>query len=318
MPKPFVTIAIPTYNRAKSYLGETLNSAVAQNYENIEILISDNASTDHTEDFVKMYADPRIRYIKQEKNLGQRGNSNFLLQEARGDYFLMLHDDDRIDHDFVETCMEAAEFKKGIGILMTGSRVINERGEVLRSNKNRLAGLSIEDVILNWYRCNVNIFLCCTLFGTTVLREIGGFEDMYNHYDDVAANFKCSERAGRVDIGAAKSSFRHHSEAVTMAADVLTWAEDSLTLLELAKTIGHRKRNEIEEVGLKQSASNVYMYSSLRDTKLQKLYSYWKTYKFFNYKFLPGAKYCNQVVPGSGYFLHPYNGLSKLKSHLVS
>ncbi len=64
---PLVTIGIPTFNRADSYLKYSLKSAVSQTYSNIEIIVSDNASTDNTETFVKSFNDPRIRYIQAKR-----------------------------------------------------------------------------------------------------------------------------------------------------------------------------------------------------------------------------------------------------------
>jgi glycosyltransferase involved in cell wall biosynthesis len=106
---PLVTIAIPTYNRADGYLRQTLESALNQTYPNLDILVSDNCSVDDTAKLVTSFPDPRIRYIKHQVNVGQTNNFNFCLREAKGDYFLLLPDDDLIDHDFVETCIEAAE-----------------------------------------------------------------------------------------------------------------------------------------------------------------------------------------------------------------
>src|SRR5689334_7129661 len=105
---PSVTIAIPTYNRAATYLRSCLESALRQTYANIDIVVSDNGSTDHTEALVKRYSDPRIRYFKQQTNLIPNENFNFCLRQARGDYFLLLLDDEQIDDDFIETCLRAA------------------------------------------------------------------------------------------------------------------------------------------------------------------------------------------------------------------
>ena len=74
-----VTIAIPTYNRADNYLKQALSSALVQTYRNIEIIVSDNCSTDNTESVVKNFKDSRIRYFKQKKNIGPYKNFNFLL-----------------------------------------------------------------------------------------------------------------------------------------------------------------------------------------------------------------------------------------------
>ena len=62
-PRPLVTIGIPTFNRADSYLPESLGSALGQDYPNLEVIVSDNGSSDGTEVFVKSLNDPRVRYF---------------------------------------------------------------------------------------------------------------------------------------------------------------------------------------------------------------------------------------------------------------
>lgn len=95
-----VTVAIPTFNRA-AYLKAALQSVVEQDYQNIEILISDNCSTDNTESVVKAFSDPRISYHRQEKNIGMVGNWNYCLEKAKGVFFMLLSDDDILERQAV-------------------------------------------------------------------------------------------------------------------------------------------------------------------------------------------------------------------------
>ena len=113
--RPLVTIGISTYNRAGGYLRDALQSAVHQTYPALEIVVSDNCSTDDTEAVVRSFADPRIRYIRQAVNIGANNNFNFCIRQARGVYFLLLHDDDLIDEDLVETCVDALRGDTSVG-----------------------------------------------------------------------------------------------------------------------------------------------------------------------------------------------------------
>ena len=122
-----VTIAIPTFNRASGNLACALQSAINQTYDNIEIIVSDNCSSDHTEQVIKQFADPRIQYIRHPENIGANANFNFCLSQAKGEYFLLLHDDDLIDEDFVSVCMKVEnDDVNEIGIIRTGTRWIDE------------------------------------------------------------------------------------------------------------------------------------------------------------------------------------------------
>jgi len=318
MTGPLVTIAIPTYNRAGKYLENTLERAVKQSYENIEILVSDNCSTDHTPEIVKSFSDPRIKFFRQKENLGAFGNWNFLLKEAKGDYFHMYHDDDAIDPDFIETCMKGAGFRKNLALIMTGSRVIDGNDRVLRENRNMMDGSPVEDVILNWYRGNVNVFFCSSLFGTKALKSAGGFEDKYNHYIDVAAQFKCMAAGKRVDIPDVKASFRTHEGSISSATKIKDWCEDSVHLIKLCVSIASNNKDEIKKEGYSQSATNVYMYASEIESKTKRFKIFIQIFKFFGYKHLPPMKYSNQLFPFMGYILHPYKALSLLKRNIIN
>ena len=93
----------------------------------------------------KSFADPRIRYFRHAENIGPTNNWNFCLNEARGSYFLLLHDDDLIDHDFIDVCMKAANYSTDIGIIRTGTRIIDSQGGVVHTYTNDAAGLSTEE-----------------------------------------------------------------------------------------------------------------------------------------------------------------------------
>src|SRR5919198_4963080 len=87
-----ITVAIPTYNQAR-YLADAIDSALAQSRPPDEILVVDNGSTDDTPAVASRY--PGVRYIRQT-NQGICGSSNRCIQEARGDYLVLLHSDDRL------------------------------------------------------------------------------------------------------------------------------------------------------------------------------------------------------------------------------
>src|SRR5580698_5675373 len=85
---PVVTIGMPVYNGAR-YLEEALRSILNQTYRDCELLISDNASTDATESICRRYAaeDGRVRYLRNERNLGAAANYNRVIHLASGRYF---------------------------------------------------------------------------------------------------------------------------------------------------------------------------------------------------------------------------------------
>jgi glycosyltransferase involved in cell wall biosynthesis len=98
-----VSVIIPTLNR-QALLRESLDSARRQTHQNLEIVVSDNGSTDRTADFLAEVAatDSRIRLLRQDPTLGMIPHFNLLLQQSRGDAFCLLPDDDRLLPQFVE------------------------------------------------------------------------------------------------------------------------------------------------------------------------------------------------------------------------
>jgi hypothetical protein len=102
-----VTIGIPTFNRAGS-VGRTIVSALEQDHEPLEVLVVDNCSTDGTVELVAKLAaaDPRVRLVRQPRNLGASVNFETALLEARGEFFMWLADDDWISPGYLRRCVE--------------------------------------------------------------------------------------------------------------------------------------------------------------------------------------------------------------------
>jgi glycosyltransferase involved in cell wall biosynthesis len=112
-----VSIGLPTYNRVE-LLGKAVDSVLAQTHRDVELIVSDNASTDGTEALCRERAarDDRLRYIRQPVNLGPTANFNAVLEAARGDYFMWLSDDDWLDANYVATCLGALTSRPGVTI----------------------------------------------------------------------------------------------------------------------------------------------------------------------------------------------------------
>jgi glycosyltransferase involved in cell wall biosynthesis len=100
--RPLVSICLPTYNRGPQLL-ENLETVLRQDYTPLEIVISDNASTDGTEATCRALAaaDPRVRYFRQPKNIGVHGNHNFCIEASTGDLLCFMHDHDERDLSIV-------------------------------------------------------------------------------------------------------------------------------------------------------------------------------------------------------------------------
>ena len=140
---PLVTIGIPTYKQADS-VANSIKSALAQSYQNIEVVIADDCSPDSTKDTVSSFlSDVRVRYFKNVKNLGRVGNYRKLLYEySRGDWYLNLDGDDfLIDNDYI---------KKAIDVIADNPQVVLVQGlchvEDGLGNRKEIAHVQIDSV----------------------------------------------------------------------------------------------------------------------------------------------------------------------------
>lgn len=123
VPKPRVTVGVPTYNRAAS-LPRTLDSVLGQSHGDLELLIADNASTDGTAEVCARYAerDARVRVIRQEANVGLTANFNTLFGRAAGELVMVLADDDWLEPDYIEHCVAALDADSTLVIASGGAR----------------------------------------------------------------------------------------------------------------------------------------------------------------------------------------------------
>ena len=110
--KPKLTIAIPTYNRADKLRISLIRAIECSEKYNIEILVSDNASTDNTKDVVmdiqRMY--PAVKYFRNKENLGFDGNFLNCFEKANGEYIWLLSDDDVIMPNAIESILEGCNY----------------------------------------------------------------------------------------------------------------------------------------------------------------------------------------------------------------
>lgn len=119
---PLVSILIPTYNR-EAIIAETLNSALAQTYKNIEVIIVDNASTDNTWQVIQSFAkkDDRVKAFRNESNLGPVRNWKRCIDEASGEYGKILWSDDLIAPDFLEKTLSLLTAE--VGFVYSGAKI---------------------------------------------------------------------------------------------------------------------------------------------------------------------------------------------------
>jgi glycosyltransferase involved in cell wall biosynthesis len=136
---PRVSIGLPVYN-GEQFLKEALDSILAQTYTDFELVISDNASTDGTETICRAYAakDQRIRYYRNEENLGASWNFNRVFELSSSDYFKWIAHDDICAPNFLLRCIMMLDQDPFIVVCYPRAIDIDEHGRFLMNNNSKL------------------------------------------------------------------------------------------------------------------------------------------------------------------------------------
>jgi glycosyltransferase involved in cell wall biosynthesis len=137
---PMVSVGLPVYNGEK-YLNQALNSICNQDFGDFELIISDNASTDGTQEICKTYAarDSRIRYFRNERNIGAAPNYRKVFELSRGEFFKWCAHDDLCHPSFLRRCLETfAGAPSSVVLVYPRCELIDESGNVLGQAGDRV------------------------------------------------------------------------------------------------------------------------------------------------------------------------------------
>ncbi len=128
---PLISIGMPVYNGA-GFIGVALQSLLDQSYQNFELIVSDNGSTDSTPSICEKFAekDARVKYIRHKENRGAIENFNYVLDQARGKYFMWAASDDQWDRGWVEALVPL--MTDSVGLAFGQLRTIDGLGNILR------------------------------------------------------------------------------------------------------------------------------------------------------------------------------------------
>src|SRR5215467_13547235 len=134
---PAVSICLPVYN-GENYLAVAVESMLAQTFTDFELIITDNASTDRTEEICRKFAnaDPRVRYHRNERNVGGARNQAIAVQLSRGRYLRLSAHDDKMAPTHLQECVALLEERPGVVIAFTTTVEIDDVGAVIRHYRN--------------------------------------------------------------------------------------------------------------------------------------------------------------------------------------
>jgi glycosyltransferase involved in cell wall biosynthesis len=259
---PLVTVAVPTFNRV-GLLKDCVFSALAQTYKRFEVLVSDNASTDGTAEFLASISDPRLRVVRQKSNIGLNGNWNACLTAAKGEYIVFVSDDDRVNLDFLDGCIALlkADHRALLVIGLTDT-YYSDSGETIPALVSKTLGTGIwdgADILLELLKCHIFPQMCTILIRTEAFRARGGFPMNMAYAMDLAswAPLLLAGRSGLLNAScgtyvchSANETWNHaldvrlreHKEAIKLIA---TAADDSIHDLDKRHEVQFEARRNI-------------------------------------------------------------------------
>lgn len=207
--KPFVSVCIPVFN-GENYLSNCIESILEQDYDNFEVLIMDNCSTDSTSSIVSSFEDNRIRYIRNHVNIGALINFSKCVENAKGDYFVLLPHDDML----LPGCLKEFASKlidPAIGIVFGAVAVVDQHGELLTTRVDHPVDrlLTHEESLINLVDNFMPIQLA--MVRTPILRKLGGFSTEFSLFSDCHLWFRVALEGWKSYYFAKPfSSFRSH------------------------------------------------------------------------------------------------------------
>lgn len=290
---PKVSVCIPTFNGA-DYLCQAVESILAQNYQDFEIIIVDNCSTDQTATLVEGLQkknDQRIRFYKNESNIGMAENFNKCLEYAQGTYIKFLCADDLLLPECLEQMAAALDAHHSVTLVCGGRMIIDETGKELK-----LKQYSSRDTIIPGGKA---ITRC--LFGKNYIGEptaimfrkndlTGCFRSDLLQLVDMEVWLQLLEQGDLLNIKGSLCAIRLHSKQVSRAnCKSGQPIEDRMQLLSRFALKAHGVSNLIRLKSLFHMSYRVYLYRNyLSEERKQEILSLWGNRFLYSLMFIWG------------------------------
>jgi glycosyltransferase involved in cell wall biosynthesis len=163
---PRVSVGLPVFN-GENFISQTIASILAQTFTDFELIISDNASTDRTEAICRNYVaqDPRIRYYRNDRNLGAAANFNRVFALASSEYFKWAAHDDALAPEYLSECVKGLDDNPSAVLCQTLIQRIGPAGEALSIYDSHLTGTASARPSERFAALVLTIHLCTEVFG---------------------------------------------------------------------------------------------------------------------------------------------------------
>lgn len=232
MQTPLVTIAIPAYK--SSFLRQAIESALAQTYTNIELIIVDDQSPNNIQEIVKSFDDTRIKYYRNKNNLGGKNpalNWNQCLHYAQGEYFSLLCDDDLYEPTFIEEMLQLAKKYPQTNVFRTRANIIDKNGKAIDWYPSAPEWEDVDDYIWHVNRRGRKQTISEFMYKTAHIRKMGGYFMLpLAWYADYVSVYRFALEGGIASCYKILMHFRLSGQNISSMDD-----QNSMTKLEAIK-----------------------------------------------------------------------------------
>jgi len=263
---PLVTIGIPNYNYGH-YILETLNSVAAQTYQNIELIIVDDVSSDNSVDIIENWIQNykgkiKISFIKNQINLGLTKVCNVILRSAKGKYFQPLDADDKILPEKIEKQIAVLKNSVNTAMVYSNSQVINDSGEIINPDYCSRIKYDKNSMPSGWIFNDLLIFnfisLPSVLVNSEYAREIGGFDETIQ-VQDYYMWLRLSEKYEIRYVEGPYAQYRIHDTSMSNVSSTNCVSEESV--MKIKYQYYKKTTPELKEIIAKNiQNSSVYLY----------------------------------------------------------
>jgi glycosyltransferase involved in cell wall biosynthesis len=199
------------------FVCDAVTSAIAQTASDLEIIVSDNASTDDTQERLKTFSDPRLRVFRNETNIGAIGNFNRCIELASAPWIKFLEADDYLRPDCVRRMLEIAERYPSVPLISAGRTLVNSVGSVVghhcKPKTEVVPGKTLRRRV--HYMHNEIGTPTDVMVKRELLLDVGGFDPEYGAYlNDFDLWIRCMDHCDVAFIGEPLVFVRRHEEQI--------------------------------------------------------------------------------------------------------
>ncbi len=203
---PLVSVYITNHNYEK-YLERSILSVLNQTYQNYEIIIIDDGSTDNSRKKIEKFSNNKKVKIIYQKNKGLVISNNIAIKTAQGKYITRLDADDWLHSNFLQIMVETAEKNKNCAMIFCDYFIVNQKGQVIdQFYRHEIKKMKLK---------NQPAHGACSLLNLKILKEIGGYDEQFNCQDGVDLWFSLIKKYKMKNVNLPLFYYRQHEKSLT-------------------------------------------------------------------------------------------------------